>query len=266
MMAGTSPRSGESELATMGGASRTFRSARTNLSFSDLQKENQLFTQIRLNETLGLIRQNGLSKDRKIALLKMDYYLKTLSDDENKAAEEEKVVMSLLKQTQERMQNYVLGIKSQSGQQRADSPVVDQGLIDSLLANDANNFLVRRALDASLRTRSIQSEKAIMQDRRNNMETFMKSDYIQKTEALEQFQKSVESLKKVYDQLINDIRLTYEDFQHQQFGDAVRISMQTKTESFYRGLALAGIAGLGVGLAAGFGLSLLGVGPGRGIR
>lgn len=257
LMAGS--RTSENE-NVMGSASRTFRSPRTNLSFSDLLKENQLFTQIRLNETLGLIRQNGLSKDRTIALLKMDYYLKTLGDEENKAMEEEKVVMSLLKQTQERTQNYVLGVKSMAGQQRSDSPVVDQGLVDSLLANDANNFLVRRSLDASLRTRALQSQKAIMQERRNNMETFIKSNSAEKTEVLEQFQKSMASLKEVYNRMIKDIRTTYEDFQHQQFGDAIRVSMQPITGSFYRGLAIAGIAGLGVGLVAGLGLSLLGIG------
>jgi hypothetical protein len=260
LMAGTSPRSADNDLATMGGASRTFRSPRTNLSFSDLLKENQLFTQIRLNETLGLIRQNGLSKDRNVALLKMDYYLKTLTDEEHKAEEEEKVVIALLKQSQDRTQNYVLGIKSQVGQQRSDSPVIDQGLIDSLLANDANNFLVRRALDASLKTRDLQSQIAVMQERRNNMENFIKSNASEKTEVLDQFQKSLTALKNVYDHMINDIRLTYEDYQHQQFGDAIRISMQPHTSSFYRGLAIAGIAGLGVGMAAGLGLSLLGLG------
>lgn len=242
---------------------RAFRSSQSNLSFSDLQKQNQLFTQIRLNETLGLIRQNGLSKDRQVALLKMDYYLKTLSDEESRAAEEEKVVLSLLKQTQERMQNYVLGVKSQAGQQRADSPVIDQGLVDSLLANDANNFLVRRALDASLKTRRIQSEKSVLQERRDNMLAFIKSDVSQKTEVLAQFQKSLDNLKGVYENLINNIRLTYEDYQRQQYGDAIRVSMQTRTDSFYRGLATAGIAGCGIGLAAGLGLSLLGILPFR---
>lgn len=260
LMSGNSPRSSDTDLATMGGASRTFRSPRTNLSFSDLLKENQLFTQIRLNETLGLIRQNGLSKDRNVALLKMDYYLKSLTDEENKAAEEEKVVMSLLKQSQDRTQNYVLGIKSQVGQQRSDSPVIDQGLIDSLLANDANNFLVRKALDASLKTRDLQSQISVMQERRNNMENFIKSNWSEKTEVLDQFQKSLIALKNVYDRMINDIKLTYEDYQNQQFGDAIRISMQAHTSSFYRGLAIAGIAGLGVGMAAGLGLSLLGLG------
>jgi len=245
-------------LTQLSDSGRAFRSSRSNLSFSDLSKQNQLFVQIHLNETLGLIRQNGLSKDRQVALLKMDYYLKTLGDEENKAMEEEKVVQNLLKQTQERMQNYVLGVKSQASQQRSDSLVIDQGLVDSLLANDANNFLVRKALDASLKTRQIQSEKAILQAQRNTMETFIKSDAAQKTEVIAQFQKSLENLKVVYGNLINNIRLTYEDYQRQQYGDAIRMSMQTKTDSFYRGLAMAGIAGLGIGMAAGLGLSLVG--------
>ena len=47
--------------------------------------------------------------------------------------------------------------------------------------------------------------------------------------------------------------------QQQQYADAIRVSMQAKTGSFYRSLAMAGIAGLGIGLAAGLGLSLLGI-------
>lgn len=236
---------------------RAFRSPRSNLSFADLLKETQLFTQIRLNETLGLIRQNGLSKDRQVALMKMDYYLKTLSDEENKAAEEEKVIQALLTQSQERMQNYVLGVKSQATQQRSDSIVVDQGLVDSLLANDANNFLVRKALDASLRTRDIQSRKRVLQEQRDNMENFIKSDFAQKADTLDQFQKSLDRLKNTYERLIHEIRITYEDYQHQQYGDAVRLSAQAHTDSFYRSLAMAAIAGFGIGAAMGVGLSLL---------
>ena len=130
------------EQLSIGTMSRSFRSPRTQLTFSDLLKQTQLFIQIRLNETLGLIRQYGISKDRSLALMKMDFHIKSLIDDENKAIEEEKVVQALLKQTQERAQNYVLGVKSQNGPQRADATVVDQGLLDSLLANDAYNFLI----------------------------------------------------------------------------------------------------------------------------
>lgn len=59
-------------LTQMNEQAKAYRSPRTNLSFSDLLKQAQFFSQIRLNETLGLIRENGLSLDRKLALLKFD--------------------------------------------------------------------------------------------------------------------------------------------------------------------------------------------------
>ena len=249
-------------LADMLEKARAFRSQRTNLSFGDLIMQNQLFTQIRLNEVLGLIRRDGLSRDRNLALVKMDYYLRTLGDQELRAVEEEKVVQELLRQAQEREQGYVLGVKSQA-QQRDDGLVVDQTLIDSLLANDAYNFLIRTALEASLKTRRIQSEKAILQGRRDSMEKFTKSDASEKAEALTQFQASLDELKQIYDKLINDIRLTFEDYQQHQYADAIRISMQAQTSGIYRSLAMAGIAGFGIGGALGLGLSLLGVGVGQ---
>ena len=261
-LTGQTPETGDdkSQLGTM---SRSFRSPRTQLTFSDLLKQTQLFMQIRLNETLGLIRQHGISQDRSLALLKMDFHIKSLIDDENKAIEEEKVVQALLKQTQERAQNYVLGVKSQNGPQRADATVVDQGLLDSLLANDAYNFLIRKSLASSLATRSIQAEKIIMLDQKARLATFTTENLEERIATIAQFNKSLDALKKVYNRLINDIQLTYTDYQKQQFGDAVRISMQTKTQSFYRSLALAGIAGLGIGGALGLGLALLGLGGSR---
>ena len=250
-------------LNQMNEQAKAYRSPRTNLSFNDLLKQASFFSQIRLNETLGLIRENGLSLDRKLAILKFDYYLKTLSEDADRAAEEEKVVQALLKQSQERMQNYVLGIKSQTGAQRSDGTVIDQGLVDSLLANDANNFLVRESLKASLKTRRIQSDKAILLDRRKNITEFIASGGSQKTEVLEQFQKSLNKLKETYEKLVSDTRLTYQDYQQQYYGNAVQISMQPITASFYRGLAVAGAAGMGTGMALGLGLALLGLGAGK---
>lgn len=260
-LTGQTPETGDDK-GQLGTMSRSFRSPRTQLTFSDLLKQTQLFMQIRLNETLGLIRQHGISQDRSLALLKMDFHIKSLIDDENKAIEEEKVVQALLKQTQERAQNYVLGVKSQNGPQRADATVVDQGLLDSLLANDAYNFLIRKSLASSLATRSIQAEKIIMLDQKARLATFTTENLEERIATIAQFNKSLDALKKVYNRLINDIQLTYTDYQKQQFGDAVRISMQTKTQSFYRSLALAGIAGLGIGGALGLGLALLGLGGG----
>ncbi|HUN82242.1 MAG TPA: hypothetical protein VMV81_12125 [Phycisphaerae bacterium] len=252
----------EAFLTQMSNSGRAFRSPHTNQSFSDLLKQAQLFKEIDLNEVLGLIRRDGLSKDRRLAMVKMDYYLKTLNDEESRAIEEEKVVLGLLKQAQEREQGYTLGIKSQATQPRNENVVVDQGLVDSLLANDSYNFLVRKALDASLNTRRIQAEKAVLQERIQSMEAFLKSDTVEKANSLGQFEKSLENLRKTYDTLIANIRQTYQDYQQQQYGDAIRISMQARTASVYKALAFAGAAGLAVGIAFGCGLVLLGLGLG----
>ena len=238
---------------------RTFRSPDTNLSFSDLLKQTGLFAQIRLNETLGLIRQNGLSRNRAIAMVKMDYYLRTLEDQEQKAIEEQKVVDDLLAKSQERSQNYVLGIKSQAAQQRPESPILDQGLIDSLLANDAYNFLVRKALVAGLEVKRIQADKAQLVERRKNMEAFLKSTGEDQSAISAQVQKSLADVEVSYKELIANIRQTHADFAQQQFADAIRVNMQYVTGSKYWKLAINGAIGGFIGLALGLGLSLLGV-------
>ena len=250
-------------LAQMMEKDSSFRSPRTNMSFADLVKQNELFTQNRLNETLGLIRQFGLSTNRKTAMIKMDYYLQSLEDKAQRTVEEEKLVTNLLAQAQERAQGHVLGIKSQGGQKGADSPIIDQGLIDSLLANDAYNFLVREALRAGLETRKIQSEISILQERRRTMQGFIDTDSQVETEAVEQLEASLVNLREAYDKLIANIHTTQEDYQRQEFGDAIRISMQPTTQSFYPALAKAGLVGGFLGAAAGIGLSLLGLTGGR---
>jgi len=245
---------------------KTFRSPTTNLSISDLLKQAALFEQIRLNETLGIIRENGLSRDRATAMIKMDYYLRTLGDEEREALEEQKVVQDLLANSQSRSQNVVLGIKSQVAQQRTDAPVLDQGLVDSLLANDAYNFLVRKALDAGLAVARIQAEKSKLVERRKGMESFLKDTAIDQSLVVAQVTKSLAALEIAYDDLITNIRNTYADFARQQFADAIRVTMSPITGSRYRPLAIAGVIGGFLGLALGMGLSLLGIYVGGGKR
>ena len=60
----------------------------------------QLFSQLYLDETLGLIRLGSLSYDRKTALVKLDYELQTLADQEHQAVEVEKTTRELLKQAE----------------------------------------------------------------------------------------------------------------------------------------------------------------------
>ncbi len=236
----------------------SFRSPRSNMSFADLLNQAELFTQIKLNETLGIIRAYGVSGDRQIAMLKIDYHLRSLRDQEREAVEQESLVMSLLQQSQNRDQNHVLGIKSQTTQNQ-NSPLIDQGLIDSLLANDAYGFLIRKALEVGSRTREIQSEISILDERRSLMGSFTEADDDLQEDVISQLVFSLDNLKSAYNKLIEDIRTTHEDFQQQVFGNAVRLTMQATTSSFYLALAKAGIVGGFIGAAAGIGLSLLGL-------
>jgi hypothetical protein len=240
-------------------ATKSFRSQTTNLSFGDLLRETELFAQIRLNETLGLIRVNGLSKDRKTAMVKMGYYLQTLEDQEAKATEDEAVVLDLLGKTDQHSQNYVLGVKSQAVQTRPETPILDQGLIDSLLANDAYNFLVRQALTAGLTVKRIHSEKAILLEREKSMQDFIQSDNTDHTAIMEEVQKSLGTLQSSYSALVEDIRKTNDDFERQRFADAVTLSMEPRTDSTSRRSMLIAIVGGMLGVITGAGLSLLGI-------
>ena len=122
---------------------------------------------------------------------------------------------------------------------------------------------LRQALEAGLKTKRLQSQIAILKERRDLMRAFSESAHSEQSEVLAQMEKSLAELKTAYTALVADIRRTHEDYQRQLFGNAVSLSMQASTENFYRSLAKAGIAGLGVGLAFGLGLSLLGLGLGR---
>lgn len=236
---------------------KQYRSPTTNLSFQDLLKETELFTQIRLNDVLGLIYVNGLSKDRTYAMVKMDYYLRTLEDQEQRLKEEESVVLNLLTKTQDRTQSYVLGIKTQAAQPRSDSPVLDQGLIESLVANDAYNFLVRRALDAGLAVKRVQADKAQMLDRRQRMEMFTKGEIKDQAAAIARTTSALESLEAGYQVLLKKVRAALDDFARQEYADAVRITMQPRTDSLLLSIVGGGLIGLVTGLALGLALSLL---------
>lgn len=238
---------------------KSFRSPSTNLTFRDLAEQTELFAQIHLNEVLGLIHENGLSRNRRTAMLKMDYYLRQLEEREQHAIEDEKVVRDLLNQTQARGQNYVLGIKSQAAQPRTESPLLDQGLIDSLLANDSYNFLVRRALDTGLKVKAIQAEKGRLLSLRDNMKTFVESKESDQSTITRQVEVSLKEVEVNYRQLVDRIRLTHQDFARQHFGDAIRFSDQVKSQSVVKAVALYAAIGAVLGAVLGAGLGLLGV-------
>jgi hypothetical protein len=239
--------------------SPAFRSVTTNLSFGDLLEQTQLFTQVNLDETLGQIYFQGLSRNREAALAKIDYYLHTLDGLENRAASEEKVVLDLLNQYQSRSENYVLGIKSASTETPSRAPILDQGLIDSLLANDANGYLVRRALDAGMKVKDIQSEKFQLLERKKKLESFTEETGTagNQGELAARVDKSLGTLKVQYSVLISNIQKTNSDYGRQEYADAMRVSKEATTESPIVGLGVYAASGVAIGLVIGTGLSLL---------
>jgi len=240
----------------------SFRSTTTNLSFKDLQDQTELFAEIELNKVLGLIHESGLSRNRTTALMKMDYDLRLLGEREHHAVEDESVVRDLLTQTQARTQNYVLGVKSQAAQPRNDSPVLDQGLIDSLLANDAYGFLVRKALDAGLTVKQIQAQQTRVTELRDNLKSFASNAASDQSAITLQVERSIKDLESGYDKLIDSIRKTQADFAQQQYSNAIRLTDQTRSDGILRPLAMAAVLGAFLGCALGIGLSLLGIYPG----
>jgi hypothetical protein len=243
-------------------AAKSYRSPSTNFSFKDLMEQTTLFTQIQLNEVLGLIHENGLSRNRATSMMKMNYYLRLLEEREQHALDEEKVVRDLLSQTQSRAQNVVLGVKSQA-QSQSDTPLLDQGLIDSLLANDAYNFLVRRALEAGLQVKTVQAEKNRLLNLRDNMQSFVESTSTDQSAVKKQVEESLKILETNYHKLIENIRRTHADYAAQQFGNAVRLGDQVRTRGVLKPLVMAAAVGGFLGLALGGGLSLLGIYIGR---
>jgi ElaB/YqjD/DUF883 family membrane-anchored ribosome-binding protein len=153
----------------------------------------------------------------------------------------------------------VLGIKSQASEQRPDAPLLDQGLIDSLVANDAYNLLVRRALDAGYEVKRIQAEKTRLLERVSDMVSASNMSEAEQRMALSQVDASLADLKAAYDDLVDKIRKTQADFSNQQFADAINLSDEIRTESTLKSMAEAGAVGLFLGAAFGMGLSLLGV-------
>jgi len=243
---------------------KLYRSPTTNQSFSDLLRQAQLFSQIRLNETTGLIHQNGLSRNRRIALIKMNDELRLISDEERRALDEEAVVKNLLSQSQNRDQSYVLGIKSQLNQPRSNAPVIDQGMIEALLANDANSFLIRRALEAGLKVKQVQADKALILERIENMKSFTKENQSDQTALFAEVEKTITVLENDYKNLIDSIRKTHADFSRQEYSNAIRLSDSIRTKGFgLRPLLTPSAVGLFLGSAAGAGLSLLGIYIGR---
>lgn len=252
-------------LSVLQKAAPTFRSSATHLSFGDLSARLDIFEHVYLDETLGLIELKGVSLDHQRAMMKLNYDLQTVEDGLGQAADQNQLISRLLAGAGEHAQGYTLAVKSTAAE-HGDTPVVlDQGMINSLLANDEYNFLIRKALDAGTLAAKLQAERDQLLELRQRMESFDKLPLGSQSSLTESVLKSIATLQGKYTELISEISQTGTDFDHQWFADAVRITSGTSTsgETSSSGFLKLALAGLVVGMAFGAGLSLLGVAPGR---
>jgi hypothetical protein len=235
----------------------SYRSPNTGLSFGDLTEQTTLFQQIQLSEPLGLIYLNGVSRDRHATLVKMDYLIDNLTENESAAIEEKKVVDQLLARVESRQNNYTLAAKTGP---RTDGPTVDAGVIESLVANDAYNLLVRQSLAAGMKVAEIDAKKVKVTQRRDRMQAFLERSAAGDQPALQaEVAKAIAELEKRYRALMATIQNTTSDYQHQKFADAIRFSSAVRTDGALRATATAAAVGLALGFATGLGLSLLDV-------
>ena len=231
---------------------KSFRSPTTNLSFNDLLDQTRIFARNRLSEPLELVYKSGLSRNRTLAMAKMEYSLRMLDNEERHAAEDQKVFTDLLAKTP--APTYVLDPKSQANQPHSEASTLDQDP-DAPLANNIQGFLVSRAFKAGLKVNQLQADKAQLLEQLEALKS-AKDDAGNMAEA----QKSLNELEPAYQELIDNIRKTHADFARQQFADAVRVSAGVETNhGIPRMLALSGATGCFLGLALGMGLSLFGI-------
>jgi len=240
-------------------AASQFRSPTTNLSFSDLLADTKLFSQIHLNTVLGRVHEKGLSKNKKGTLLKMAYAIKQLEYRERQAADNEQVVLSLLKQTQ--MQGQTPTPQNSAASERTTAPLLlDKGMIASIVANDSHNLLVNRALSTGLTTRRAQAEKARMIALRANLEKFSGTSEAAQSQAMDALNASISKMEMAYRELAANVRETQADFTRQEYGHAIRLTAQIEAPSRVETLGLAAVAGAVVGAALAIGLLLLDLG------
>lgn len=238
---------------------RLYRSPTTNLSFGDLIDQTRIFAELRVYDVLGPIRKYGLSENREASLVRIAFDLHDIQDREDEAVADQSVISDLLTQAQNRAQSYVLGVKTQSNQPRSETPLLDQGLIESLLANDSYNMLVRRAIDEGMAVKRIQAEKAKVLERKKILEDPPVIAPGDRLEMIAKVRKATDELTKGFDELISKIRKTNADYARQKFGNAVSISSPVKTEGFAKPLIIASAIGFFLGFSGGIGLSLLGI-------
>ena len=216
-------------LSQLNAEAPVFRSQKTNLSFSDLLRECQIFGQTYVSKTLKLIRLANAAATSRTALSKMDNDLQALADQEREAIEEQKTFREFLDEAEA-----------------------------NIKGPDATyDFAFRKALDAGIRVNGLQSDEARILGQRKRIEAAVSSDSRTEFTQKREVDLSLQPLETAYQKMVIDIRNTYADYARGRIIDAVHIESMATSSGVLWPLVTAGIVGLSLGLAGGIGMSLL---------
>jgi hypothetical protein len=234
---------------------KTFRSRSTGLSFRDVLTQVELFDHLKVDNVLSIIYASGLTDNRETAMTKLNYQLTLLISDEQQLQQEQRVVTDLLEESRHREQSYVVGAKAQMEPSR---PAVDPSLLDTLVANDAYNFLVKKALKTGFDMEHAHAQRLQLEQRIKHIQDLPATPTASLRAIQVSFDASMKNMETEYDHLIDLIRRTEQDYAAQEYADAVRISSQPYTLTHTTFIIACGLGCLLAGAALGAGLSLIG--------
>jgi hypothetical protein len=218
----------------------------------------EIFQQARVYNMLGKVWNDAFSMKKEESIMKLNYSIKRLQEQEKLRQDEVAVIQDLLRRSEERDRNYVFAKKV--AQNSADKEVqssFDQKIVDALIAADTVNALTRKALEAGLALTDTQNRLRQMEDRKKMLETSQssKSDLPPLSDV--QLVEMQKILQQEYQTIISKVQICLEDFANQYYANAIRITVPAKAKSIYRSILVAGIIGAGACGSIATGLSIL---------
>ena len=235
-----------------------FRSSQTGLTFSEILKMIEIFQQVRVYNMLGKVWNDAFSKKKEESIMKLNYSIKRLLEQEKLRQDEVAVIQDLLRRSDERDKNYVFAkrVAQNSGDKEGQSSF-DQQIVDALIAADTVNMLTRKALEAGLALTDTQNRLRQMEDRKKMLEAPQSSKSELPPLSDIQLVEMQKNLQQEYQTILSKVQICLEDFANQYYANAIRITVPAKAKSIYLSILVAGIIGAGACGSIATGLSIL---------
>jgi len=235
-----------------------FRSPRTGLTFSEILKVVEIFQQTRVYNMLGKVWNSAFSKQKEESIMKLNYSIKRMQEQEKLRQDEVAVIQNLLGKSEERDKNYVFAkrVAEKSSEKDLQSSF-DQQIVDALIAADTMNLLTRKALEAGLALTDTQNRLRQLEDRKKMLEAPTAPNAGAPALSDVQLVEMQKNLQEAYKSILTQVQVCLEDFANQYYANAIRITVPSKAKSIYLQILIAGIIGAGACGSIGAGLSIL---------